>query len=488
MEAFCGPDSAEGRSELMERYVAITIGPIYDTLNLASSPASLWAGSYLFSYLTKTLCRLLVEAGVPESDILTPYYATDESPVEGCDGVGLYHDRIVFRAGNFKIACFAQIRQDAITHLAQVFCVDKEFLQEYLLIAAAVKEVTNPILDMGRIMDSFELAKPIVRGRENNPLLSLLIGEQNYGNEAVKKLEIVKGFCSWQLLKSSGSLKSIPDIAAAGIRDKLKKHSYFAIVRADGDHMGDIIKNLPVENIRSFSKNCLIYCGRIAQLVGKYGGVTIYSGGDDLLALMPCENAEGKTIFAFIQEANALFAESFPKETYHADVSLSWGVTICYQKYPLYEALDDSCQMLAGIAKSRRNCVAVHLQKHAGQSEGLLIPNTALAEFVNLMEQCISGADGEWLHSIHHKLNAFRKMFDSAQKPETVRNLFANLFDAEAHQNNNLIHKLLPEFFWNMKTELDIVSVEAAKEREPIDTLCYILRLFKFFVEKEGNQ
>jgi CRISPR-associated protein Cmr2 len=366
--------------------------------------------------------------------------------------------------------------------------VEKEYLQEYLLIAAAVNEVENPILDMGKVMDSFELAKPIVRGRENNPLLSLLIGEQNYGNEAVKKLEIVKGFRNWQLLKTASSLKSIPDIAAAGVTDKLKKHSYFAIVRADGDHMGDVIKKLSGENVRDFSKNCLIYCGEIAKLVGKYGGVTIYSGGDDLLALMPCENAEQMTIFEFIQEANGLFTKSFPKETYQADVSLSWGVTICYHKFPLYEAMEDSYHMLTKIAKKRRNCVAVHLQKHAGQSEGLIIPNDAMEKFVELMGQCMFRKDSEWLHSIHHKLNQFRSLFNSAQLPATVQNLFANLFDAEAHQNNDLIHKNLPEFFCDMKADLGIVSVEAAKEHDTVDTLCYILRLFKFFVEKGGEE
>ena len=46
-------------------YIGLTIGPIFDTLNLASTPAALWAGSYLFSSLTKTICELLVSDLVP---------------------------------------------------------------------------------------------------------------------------------------------------------------------------------------------------------------------------------------------------------------------------------------------------------------------------------------------------------------------------------------------------------------------------------------
>jgi hypothetical protein len=51
-----------------------------------------------------------------------------------------------------------------------------------------------------------------------------------------------------------------------------------------------------------------------------------------------------------------------------------------------------------------------------------------------------------------------------------------------------LIHTHLPEFYWNIKNHLGIVSVEAAKEHDTVDTLCYILRLFKFFVEKGGEE
>jgi CRISPR-associated protein Cmr2 len=354
-----------------------------------------------------------------------------------------------------------------------------------------VNEVENPILDMGKVMDSFELAKPIVCGRENNPLLSLLIGEQNYGNEAVKKLEIVKGFRNWQLLKSASSLKSIPDIAAAGVTDKLKKHSYFAIVRADGDHMGDVIKKLSGENVRDFSKNCLIYCGEIAKLVGKYGGVTIYSGGDDLLALMPCENAEQMTIFEFIQEANGLFTKSFPKETYQADVSLSWGVTICYHKFPLYEAMEDSYHMLTKIAKKRRNCVAVHLQKHAGQSESLLISNDAFQRMSDPLHQVLEEKD-DVLLSAMHKLTLFKKAFAEAKDEATIKNLFVNTFDAEDHKNNSFVHEALPNALYALKTQgetsgIYAITDEGIQKDDPVLTLHYMLRMMKFFVEKEGS-
>ena len=268
--------------------------------------------------------------------------------------------------------------------------------------------------------------------------------------------------------------------------NNLKKHSYIAVVRADGDHMGDVIKGLPEAQLRDFSHNCLNYCAGIANIVGKYGGVTIYSGGDDLLALLPCENAKGQTVFELIQDANEHFKNYF--EQYNVPVSLSFGVTMCYHKFPLYEALDNSYTMLKTAKDCGRNCTAIHLQKHAGQSDGLIIPHKDMEGFIELMAKCVSRNDSEWLHSVHHKLNQFRRMFDSANSEDAIYNLFANLFDAEAHQNNDLIHKILPTYLCGIKKGNAITVIEAAKDRKPVDTLCYLLRMFQFFVEKGGDK
>ena len=499
----------------MERYIAVTLGPIFDTVNLASSPAALWTGSYMFSYLNKTICRLLVEKKVKEEDILTPYYTAGTQFPQECDGVGLYHDRIIFRAGDFSIEDFAQVKKDAIAHLAQTFGVDKEYLQEYLLIRAAEATVEHPILDTGKLLDCLELAKPIINGREDNPLLSMLVGEKHYGNETIKSLPLTRQFRNWHLRKPNGQLRSISDISGTQWNTGMKKHEYYAIVRADGDHIGDVIKTLrsvpevaeegkeAPKTVRDFSRDCIGYCGEVADKVREYGGVAIYSGGDDLLAIMPCENRDKKTVFDFIEEANKLFTSRFNEENYGVNASLSFGVTICYHKFPLYEALEDSQYMLFELAKSKRNCTAIHLQKHAGQSEGLIIPHAALASFKKQLVSTLAKNDSEWVHSVHHKLKLFRHLFLQAGTDRArIDNLFENIFDADAHSGNDLLHKDLPQFYYELVTELGITSVvdiddreqaerkikNANSENEPIDTLCYILRLFKFFVEKGGKK
>ena len=473
----------------MDKYIAVTLGPIFETINLASSPAALWTGSYLFSHLTRTICRLLTERGIPETDILSPYYTASGDMPEECEGVGLFHDRIVFRAGNFSIADFAGVREEAIAHLSQTFQVDEDYLREYLLIRAVECRVENPILDTAVVLDCLELEKPIVRPRQNNPLLSLLVGDTHFGNENIKALPLTRQFQNWQLRKENGQLKSIPDIAGCGLGTGMKKHSYYAIVRADGDRIGQLLSALDSSRVRDFSRDCIFYCAAIARQIQDFGGIAIYSGGDDLLAILPCENPQGQTVFDFIRQANRLFSAHFPEEKYHRTVSLSFGVTLCYYKHPLYEALEDSQYMLFGLAKGAHACTAVHLQKHSGQSEGLVIPHSALGEFMDLYQVLTDDAGSEWVRSVQYKLDLFRTLFTAAGTDrDRIFSLFENLFDAHSHRDNRLLHETLPEFYRKLATSLPIRAVVENRTLEPVDALVYILQLFHFFTEKGGRE
>ena len=60
---------------MSKSYIGITIGPIFETMNLVSSPAALWTSSYMFSSVTKKLCEVLVSVyKVRAEDIISPYF------------------------------------------------------------------------------------------------------------------------------------------------------------------------------------------------------------------------------------------------------------------------------------------------------------------------------------------------------------------------------------------------------------------------------
>lgn len=502
----------------MEKYIAVTIGPIFDTINLTSSPAALWAASYMFSLLSKNICETLTENGVAESDIISPKYASDDPLLSRDDGVGLFHDRIVFRAGSFDIKDFNKVKEAALSKTVRQFGFedkDLDFFRHYFLISAVAYESDNPIADSSLPLDSLELMKPLAfeRGDDQtegkNPILSFFSADgERHKSDRIKEQIGKMGIKNWQLYDSNHNIMSLDEIAANGIPKELKKqfkkYKYYALIRSDGDRMSRIIEQLDTaERITAFSQTCLSYCAEIADKVKKYGGVTIYSGGDDLLALLPVENGNKETVFDFIQTANRVFAEKFDqiKKTYaitDADVSLSFGVFISYYKFPLYEALERSAELLFGVAKRWRNCAAIRLQKHAGQSQGLLIFNDSLEQYLRLHKAIVkdkADENGEVILSAMHKLSLFKTMFNAAGGFDELQNLFDNTFDADAHRDNSFLKTTLPQFFDSLSLLSEngchiypITDTETGTD--DIDrtlTAESVLRIIKFFTETGGE-
>lgn len=186
----------------------------------------------------------------------------------------------------------------------------------------------------------------------------------------------------------------------------------------------------------------------------------------------------------FLKTANGIFKQAFAD--YDKPTSLSFGVTIHYEKFPLYEALRLSQDMLFGVAKAEKNGAAIQLQKHAGQSAAVFIYNDALEEVLSLQADIFTNADNEVLLSAMHKLALFESAFLCADSTAAVQNLFENTFDAAAHENNDFVHKRLPLFYDTLRTAQHIRAVDAPCN--PVRAMGYLLRILKFFVEKEGDR
>lgn len=62
------------------------------------------------------------------------------------------------------------------------------------------------------------------------------------------------------------------------------------------------------KEVINFSAACLKYTKKCAELIGDYGGVTIFAGGDDLLFLAPLANRKMKhyLIYLIKLERNSL--------------------------------------------------------------------------------------------------------------------------------------------------------------------------------------
>ena len=468
----------------MTKYTGVTIGPIFETINMAGSPASLWAASYMFSLISKTVCETLVEKGVPEEDIIAPYYKKGDPLLSKNDGIGLFHDRIIFRSGTFDIVQFGEVRETVLEKAGQLLGIDSEYLKQYILLSAAEFEAENPLAESGRVLDCLELAVPYVFCEKENPLISLFMGNEGKSisrNYAIRK--ITADFEKFQLRKNQAAIKTIEDIVSTGTGKK--KYRYYAIVRSDGDNTNKIIKNLDASLQREFSKDCLAHCSKIAQLVEEFDGVTIYSGGDDLLAILPCESRSGKILFEFTQRANEMYKENFRK--YTEEATLSFGIAVAYYKFMLGQSLAESAHLLFDIAKTKKNGVAISVRKNSGQTDSIFAVNDHMDKIMFLQEATEAPVNEGEVPIVLSEANEIAKkavLFKQCSEKKDITNLFCNLF---ASAKNEFWQKHVPEMYAQLQSGLEIKAItEDGIVDDSVQALVYLLRIVNFFTEKEA--
>lgn len=507
------------------RYTAITIGPIVDTLCMVDKPAALWASSYLFSYLSRSLCEEIVNLGIPAEQIVTPCFPWKDT----ADGVGLFHDHIIVRDGEqLVLQNMKAIRGKVLDRLSTAFGIGRYLLDEMLMIRACSFDVEageNVILKCGKMLDCLELPGKFSRRETVNPVLT------GFTNENVRKVigeNLGIDYEAWQLVQKNPKVtkeerykvRDLPDLASSARAEGFKKNSYYCMLRSDGDNMSEILSGLSDEaECRDFSGICLEYCAEAAEAVGRYGGLTIYSGGDDLFAIVPCEGnisetGERGTVLALVENIRGLFDQYFkvyidkinaankilPADKQKKVPSLSFGVLICFEKFPLYEAVGRSWELLSTAkqmpdpgkdGETRKNAVAVQLLKHSGQSEEVLIAGETMGAAAAMLDNVIrakqSSGDAEpVLLSAAQKILIFRELFDNAKAPY-VKNLFVNTFDDTVHTSEagNFLHETLPEFYaeWCLTNRILLCENHHAV-KSPAKTLGQLLRMMKFFVEK----
>lgn len=183
-------------------------------------------------------------------------------------------------------------------------------------------------------------------------------------------------------------------------------HKYICVIQADGDNMGKTFshKELPNNKNAEISEKLITFDINASKTIFDYGGFPIYAGGDDLLFLAP---VVGKTkaidgspmnIFDLLQSIDDLFKpvsdlvqgyKLLDDNNNPICPSISYGVSISYYKFPLYEALKSASHLLFDVAKKvdGKDAIAWCLHKHAGSSFSGQFSKTALLDsFMNVIK------------------------------------------------------------------------------------------------------
>ncbi len=488
------------------KVVGITIGPIGETLSLAKTPAMLWYASAVFSNLSFILCKNITEK-INDAKILVPYISDHTTFAK--DGIGKYHDRVIFKAEN--IDNLESVIDDSKSEIASIINIDKNnkenaddknFLLNYIQVKYCIINESdiqdNIILAISDQLTALEQMRTFNPDNTNNTFAKLFNNE-NFRNSAIGNCKMLFDAKNSQLLNKDCFFRKIEDIAMVAMPSKSasetvdndkdisdKPYDYYAVIQADGDKIGEYLSSLANDKINEFSKNCINYAKSVAQIVGDYGGMTIYAGGDDLLAIAPVLGKENKNIFDLCIEIGKCFDDIVKKQNNFPTVSI--GVSIRHTKFPLYEALNSAGTALFGKAKTgEKNNTCIDFQKHSGQSVKLLIPSEKLGFVSNLMKS----GDSETVNSIIYILDEFKGLIEAGQAmietgQSTIKNIFKNLYDNSSQQQYVDYIEFLAERFTDIisPTSDRKITVYDCKSISDVKTFEGLLRIKKFMTQE----
>ncbi len=167
--------------------------------------------------------------------------------------------------------------------------------------------------------------------------------------------------------------------------------SVYALLLADGDRLGKLVDTVGGEvastALSSFNR-------RVPEIARTYDGVTVYAGGDDVLAMLPVDGA-----LQCADELSQVYTSCFAGSGSMVDrATLSAAVVFAHVRMPLSAALAEAHQLLDDVAKegNGRSSLAI----------GVLKPGGRYCRWVSTWERRHGGTDRRAVEMLGHLVDA----------------------------------------------------------------------------------
>lgn len=426
------------------KYIALTIGPIDKTLGNAKKTRELWGGSYIFSYIMKNIIQKF-----SDREFVVPY-TKDETIFSQQNGVGLFHDRFIFKSHNGDAGRLETVIDDVLSEVANNIKAPIDFVRGYFQINFLEYELgdnENPIHKLSPLLDSKELFFKVSQYDKNhlqeflkNRLNSSFLVKDAFSTKRTSFASLseisTKDLClAADIFNNDDDDDNLFESISQIVGEKLRPyHKYIAIVNADGDSLNAKISRFTQpSDYENFSKKLFEFATEANELIKGYGGQTVFAGGDDLLFFAPVLNS-GDSIFDLIDKLSKLFSNKLDGST------ISFGVSITYYKYPLYEALGQSKELLYQKAKQgKKNAIAYSVTKHSGQTFEALLKRGEVRKyemFLKLIATIVPSSESDlFLHSIYTKIDKHRAiLMPILDNAHSLSNFFNNFFNEDEHK------------------------------------------------------
>lgn len=147
---------------------------------------------------------------------------------------------------------------------------------------------------------------------------------------------------------------------------------YFALLQADGDRMGTVIDNQKTPDEHKILSEALSKFAKDVKAIvekKKYSGCLIYSGGDDVLALLPLHTVLDCACELATKFKDDLKNFEFTDEKKNEKIkpTLSVGIAVCHHTEPLQDSLTTMRNAEKEAKKVKgKNALAIILSKRSG--------------------------------------------------------------------------------------------------------------------------
>ena len=143
-------------------------------------------------------------------------------------------------------------------------------------------------------------------------------------------------------------------------RQLLPPPLFYALLLADGDRLGRLLGKLGSETV---SKALATFTCSVPDIVEKYQGVTVYAGGDDVLAMLPVPDA-----LVCAEALSDTYRRAFADAGAKDGATLSAAVVFAQVRLPLNHVLDEAHRLLDSVAKdgNGRDSLAAAVLKPGG--------------------------------------------------------------------------------------------------------------------------
>lgn len=220
-----------------------------------------------------------------------------------------------------------------------------------------------------------------------------------------------------ELLKS---LRSLEDATAD------RAGNFYAVLLMDGDSMGALIRDHKPQKVTS----CLTeFATKVPDTIAEHDGITIYAGGDDLLALLPLDRA-----LAAATAVHQLYLNSFGSGI---PATVSAAIVFAHYRCTFSSVLASAHQLLDDVAKDKtgRDAIALRVLKPGGLMGEW---STPFKHFIqtkpHLFDPLINhfGEQKTLSSSLLYNLRERFKQLTDGDEATADRDQFQKLFTAEA--------------------------------------------------------